>query len=352
MSKRLLIDRVRLCMVIAGILWGSAAAWAQPESEPKPGSSLSGLGGGDQPWAKGVSEEGREAANKLFNEGNELLMQQYFKEAAAKYRDALEHWEHPAIYYNYSLALMNLDRPIDLYHALTKATEYGVEPLVAEANYRRAEQTLNLLTQQLAHVDIACEEEGARVSLDGQLLFVGPGRHKGVTLAGEHTITATKQGYMTESRQAVLSAGKRTEIELKLFTADDLTYEKRRFARWIPWTVTGGGVAVSLVGILFHQKAKSTYASFDSAFDERCMTGCEDEQVPDLADRLGSARWQQRIGVTAYVIGGAALTTGVALIFLNQPRTYRREKPETAEGISLTPMLGHGTTGIRAGIRF
>jgi hypothetical protein len=71
-----------------------------------------GLVGGDRPWAKGVSRSRRRAAARLFFEANKQLGEQFFKQAAETYREALKHWEHPAIHYNLSLALVNPAQPV------------------------------------------------------------------------------------------------------------------------------------------------------------------------------------------------------------------------------------------------
>lgn len=336
-------------LLLASVLVG-ASAWAQSES-PETGGDR-GLVGGDRPWARGVSEDDREAARSLFKEANELLMQQYFKEAAVRYRAAMDHWDHPAIHYNLSLALMNLEQPVELYTALKKSLEHGVEPLIEQANYDRAEQLLKVVGQQIAHFEIICNEPKAQVAMDGRVLFIGPGHYRGVALAGEHLLVASKEGYLTENRRVVMSAGKETRIEFELYTMDALSYEERRFAAWMPWTVTGAGLAVVTLGAVFHQRAKSTYAEFDTKFDERCTTGCADSQVPDLSEDLSQADTQQRIGLAAYAVGGATMATGLVLVILNRPKLIRRARPDAGQNISIEPVFGSGTTGISATFRF
>jgi hypothetical protein len=308
----------------------------------------------DRPWAEGVTEEQKEEARQLFYDGNKLLMDQFFKQAAEKYRQALKYWNHPAVHYNLSLALMNMEQPLELYEALDKAIEHGIYPLITQENFERAEKTRNMLAKQIGHVEIVCEAEGAKVTMDGKYLFTGPGTYKTVALGGEHAIAATKEGFISDSRQVVLSGGKHTRVELKLLTLADLTTEKRRFPRWLPWTVTASGVAAVAVGGALHVRARSNFQSFDSDFDATCVNGCPDENVPELADRLSGATWQQRMGIGLYALGGAAITTGLVLVFMNQPTTIRRELSEVRgpERVSFTPMLSPDGTGISASVRF
>ena len=322
--------------------------------------ALNDLGGKDRPWAEGVSIEHQNKAREIFQEANKLLMEQFFKQAAAKYREALDYWDHPAVHYNMSLALMNLEQPVELYHALKKSLSHGVPPLLEEANYQRAENYLNLVSQQISHVVITCDEEKARVALDGKLLFIGPGAYEGVALAGEHTVTATKEGFLDNNKPVVLSPGQHKRIEMTLFTLDDLTVEKRRFPQWIPWVVTGGGALFLAAGGVLHYTAKNSFTGFDSDFDGRCTAGCLESSVPDLIDNLSTATWTQRGAFVAYGIGGAAFLTGVTLLILNQPKRVRKESldgnetsaPVAPEGITVVPVIGRDSAGVSATIRF
>jgi hypothetical protein len=205
-------------------------------------------------------------------------------------------------------------------------------------------------------VEIVCESPGAKVSMDNKLLFVAPGSFKGPALAGEHTVVATSDGFISDNKQVVLAAGSHTRISLKLLTLADLTYEKRRFPKWLPWTVTASGVVAVVVGGALHARAKSGFESFDTDFDATCVTGCPDADVADLTDRLSSATWQQRGSYGLYAAGAAAFTTGLVLVFMNQPKTIRREAPGAANpvtgGVTMTPVIGPGMAGVSVGVGF
>src|SRR3954454_2214857 len=98
--------------------------------EPKPSapavsgqaqSELPGSKAAERPWVLGVSAVEQKAALNLFREGNALLKESLFVQAAAKYREALRHWNHPGIHYNLALALLNLDQPVEVYKQLETA---------------------------------------------------------------------------------------------------------------------------------------------------------------------------------------------------------------------------------------
>lgn len=351
MSRRYINICITLALQCALLVTYTDTAHAQKDS---PGAAPSGVdslaGGADRPWAEGVTMEHQNKAREMFYEANALILEQFFKEAAERYREALDHWDHPAIHFNMSLALMNLDRPIELYHALRKSMEHGIPPLIDETNYKRAENYLNLVSRQIAHIVVVCEFEGARVTLDGKLLFIGPGQYEGVTLAGEHTVAASKPGYLDNSRQVVVSAGTHKQITMRLYTLDDLTYERRMFASWLPWTVAGSGILAAGLGALLHMNAKNSFTSFDTEFGNLCTLpdSCPDGSFPDLDNRLDNAVLGQRIGVSAYAVGGALLISGMAMILLNRPERIRRESPgEDLEASTIiAPVLSDGVAGL------
>lgn len=324
--------------------------WAQDDG------NVGELGAGDRPWAEGVSIESQDKARELFQEANKLLLEQFFKQSSTKYREALEHWDHPAIHYNISLALLNLDRPLELHYHLGKALEHGVPPLLTEGNYQRAENYLSIVSKQIAIVEIACAQKGAKVTLDGKLLFTGPGAWKGPTLSGEHTVVATKKGYLADNKQLVLKPGKHTRIEMRMYTVEDLQIEERRFPQWVPWTIAGGGLIASGLGAFLHTRAKANYEDFDTEFSAVCANdlACNDSDFPEIESKLNTADLQQNMGVSLYFIGGAALATGLVMVFLNQPKITRKERPDANEGITVTfaPIISPETSGITASIRF
>jgi hypothetical protein len=64
------------------------------------------------------------------------------------------------------------------------------------------------------------------------------------------------------------------------------------------------------------------------------------EGDPDARDR---ARTENIVAVSLFVVGGAALASGVAMLVLNQPRVVPAdERPRSA----VAPIVGRGTVGL------
>jgi hypothetical protein len=292
-----------------------------------------------RPWAKGVSPDDQKIALDLFQEGNALLKDSAFVEAAKKYRDALSHWDHPAIHYNLALALLNLDQPVEVYKHLEKAMAYGAEPLDTE-KFEHAKSYKALIEKQLNHFDLVCNVAGAQVTLDGKQLFVGPGKWSDIVRDGPHTVSAEKAGYVATQKNIDLVGGQSTHLELKLYTAEDLTLYKRRWKTWKPWAAFAGGVALAVGGVVFTVEAGSEFKAYDNAISQ--CGGCMPTSSISSHKSLGNT--MEALSVVSYTVGGAAILTGLVLVYVNRPHPYRVEA--TDHPVAVAPMLGPQIAGV------
>jgi hypothetical protein len=306
----------------------------------------------DRPWARAVSIEEQKIATELFREGNALLKESLFVGAAEKYREALRHWDHPGIHYNLALALLNLDQPVEVFNQLEVAMKYGHAPLDAD-KYEHAGRYKALIEKQLSRVVVSCGEPGAAVTIDGRPLFTAPGRWEGLVRVGQHTVVATKTGFVTTQKEPMLPAGQKTTVELKLYTADDLTHYKRRWHNAFPWTVFAAGIVVAGAGGLMHWQASEKFKSFDSGVGAcssiNPLGGC----IPDdgLVSEKSTGEGLQAGAFAMYAIGGAAVVAGAVLVYLNRAKPYRIN-PESSNKVAVTPLLGPGVGGAVATFHF
>src|SRR5450432_3343939 len=195
----------KLAFGIAGIvLMGLVMAQtASAQDKPKSGP---GVAEAERPWAKGVAPDQQRIALQMFQEGNALLKENLFKRASDRYAEALSHWDHPAIHYNLALALLNLDKPIEVYQHMEKAMAYGDGPLDME-KFQHAKSYRALIEKELARLEVTCDAADANVTLDGVTLFTSPGKWEGLVRSGKHAIVATKQGYLTSEKTKSLPPG-------------------------------------------------------------------------------------------------------------------------------------------------
>jgi len=189
-----------------------ACAWAVParaqapsSAEQPPGSDALSSPQATRPWADGVPEAEQALASELYVAGNQEFTESHYAQALAKYKEALRHWDHPAIRYNIAVCLINLDQLVEAREHLERSIMYGAAPFRGDA-YREALTHRKLLDNQLARVKIVCNEVGAQVALDGKQLFTAPGAIDQYLLPGDHQVVATKPGYLTASKTLVLVA--------------------------------------------------------------------------------------------------------------------------------------------------
>jgi hypothetical protein len=337
---------------------GSAGAGHEPDAAGD-GADIADVdtqAAGTVPWSEGVPMDRRRQAREMFLQANELALGRFFATAASRYRDAIALWPHPAFHYNLALAQMSLDDPVSAHASLEKALEHGVEPLGRD-KHSEARQYRDLLASQLARVAIRCDVPGAQVSLDGTPIFVGPGAYEAVMRPGGYHIEASKPGHIADARQIVLGAGRESRYELVLQREDT----ERRVATWVPWAVTGAGVAMVAAGGVFHWQASSDFDAYDARFADLCGQGCTRAELADDADRQEfdaiedgreRARSKRALAGLSYGAGAAAVVTGGLLIYLNRERTVLRRVGGDSADVSLAPVVSPRSVGLQAGFRF
>ena len=320
-------------------------------------------GAGERPWARGVSDADQALAVTSFREGNVQLNDGLFVQAAELYREALTHWDHPAIRYNLALALLNLDQPIEVYENLQKATQYGPAPLEKD-KFEHAKEYMLLIEKQIATIEVSCQKLGAKVSVDGKEVFtVQPGQpntFKQRVRIGKHTFVAEKPGYATGLDAPFIGPGETFRIELKLYTAEELTRYKHRWnAKWMPYAVIGGGVLAGGIALALEASASSSYNDFDAkvakcSADAGNNMGC-DLHAAGLTSLRDSGDTKRTLGYVGYGLAGAAVATGAVLLYLNRETSYqissddyRREqlaKDRQGQKVTITPIISSDMAG-------
>jgi hypothetical protein len=304
---------------IAGVLAaGAARAHGQPAEATAvtPGENV-------RPWAAGVSEAEQATALELYRAGNLEFAESRFAQALAKYRDAIRHWDHPAIRFNMAVCLINLDQPLEAKGSLERSLAYGDGPLGAEA-FSQGLTYRKLLDAQLAQVKIACPEPGTLVTLDGRFLFTGPGSVVESLLPGGHQVVATKPAFLTASKALVLVAGKLTTYDIGPLERPLATRTVRRWAPWKPWAVLGAAGALAGAGAISYVAAKHNFASYDRGISADCPHGCDPAMLMALSPSYRRARdrgdVEQVAAFSLFSAAGAVAVAAVIAVIANQPR--------------------------------
>jgi len=167
-----------------------------------------------RPWAAGVSAAEQAVALEIYRSGNQEFIQAHYAQALARYKQAIRHWDHPAIRFNMAICQIELDQPADARDNLERSLAYGASALGGDAlaqalRYRR------LLETRLVRLTLDCPEPDEEVMLDGELVFRGPGVVDRYVLPGEHQVVATKPGFLPASKKVVLSAGQPATYQIR-----------------------------------------------------------------------------------------------------------------------------------------
>lgn len=296
----------------------------------------------DPPWAAGVSVEKRAQADQIFREGNELFAQQAWTAALDKYEQAVALVDHPLIRFNMAVALIRLDRLLEASEQLERALRYGDSPFSPEL-YQQARDYRSLVDGRVGSIEASCDQPGTRITLDGKPWFESPGTKKERTLAGVHRLVAERAGYLTISREVVVTGGNVAQAKLRLVPLDSAVTFQYPYDRWIPYSITGGGAALALAGLGVWLSGRSAMDRYESDFRRDCPDGCAanlaDNQT--LAGERDKAELKGEIGATMMIAGGAVTIGGVIFTVLDRPRRVlpKIEVAPTPGGAALSTTL-------------
>ncbi|HUS67270.1 MAG TPA: hypothetical protein VMZ28_22185 [Kofleriaceae bacterium] len=199
-----------------------------------------------------------------------------------------------------------------------------------------------------AEVVLTCRSSGGQILVDGLSRLVCPATITLRLAPGTHRIRAHKPGYSSPTHELIVLAGERRAIEIGL-TAGPGHRLVQRWDTWVPWGVAGGGAALALTGGLLLARSSRNFDAYDEAVARRCAdTGCSADEIADLDDLESRAELQNRLGVTALLLGGAGIVAGTVMIYLNEPRIVA----EPPGRLVWSPLLAPDAVGLAAAARF
>jgi tetratricopeptide (TPR) repeat protein len=290
----------------------------------------------EEPWKVGVTEDQKKQAKVLLDGGNTLFVDKNYAEALAKYRAAIDVWDHPAIRFNVVRCLIQLERTDEAAQELKLALKYGAAPL-EEAVYAEALAYEKLLAKAVAEIVINCPKE-IKVTLDGQDVACGSSRQ---VKPGRRLVVGTREGYLTKTFEVIAVGGETQKVEVALVPLSKAAKIEHRWATWKPWVVFGAGLALVGIGGLVELQAQANMDAYKREVQRRCGdTPCLPGAIDDIAERQRDrAETQDVIAVSVMAIGAATAITGGVMLYLNRGRTVY-EQPTTRVGVA--PLVGGG----------
>ena len=292
---------------------------------------------------RGVSVEQRERARKLHRAGNKHLAEAEFEAALAIYRSAIAEWDHPGLRFNMTIALVRMNHPVEAYENLLAALRCGPDPLGPES-YAQALKYKTDLEKSVAELEVVCDEPDARVSLDGRLLFIGPGKLQLWVRTGEHLVVGQRPDRRTISESIVVEPRRLNHAVMARWPIETRRVLVSRWATWKPWLVTAAGAATVLAGVPLELSARSNLSAYEQAIAACGAKQCDyTESMKSLHER---SMLQNRLAVGAFATGGVLLVTGLTLVILNRPRA------RTVPRLTVAPLVSEERALVTGTLRF
>lgn len=258
-------------------------------------------------------------ARALFEEARNFHRRMMFAEARAKYEEALALWEHPELRLYLGRVLRSIGLPVLAYDNLRLSLRWGPGSLDAEKEQEARATLRALLEEELAAIEIRCDEPGATVLMDGKPWFVGPGARRQMVTPGEHVLTARKDGYFTVAKPIFMVAGKEASGQLVL--SADTVVARQRWPAWLPWATLGAGAAIAVMGgrLMWQADDLHGYAQ------ERSVRECGRSCPPSPNFQYDASVNESWLAAGTLLAGGATVITATAMLFTNRPQIYRTE---------------------------
>jgi len=306
-------------------------------------------GADSKPWETGTTAAQRAQAHKLFTRGNEHFFAREYAPAIELFKQALAEFDHPRIQLALARTLVRVGRPAEAHPHLTAALRHGKAALDAE-EYADALDLRAAITNQVGVIIIECKTTGSRLTLDGAALDGCTANHEVVVSPGRHQVVASREGYLTFTEEVIVDAGRKTHVEVRLKTLDTAAIKQRRWARWKPWAVAGGGAALVVAGIPFRLLATSNLDDFAAEVARLCgSTGCEpgtpEHVAVEALDTESRGTLQNGIAVSLFVVGGAVIATGLISAILNREHIVIPHSEVVVTPIVSSELVGFGVAG-------
>jgi len=247
---------VALGLALAGV--GAPPAAAQEAEDSGEAAEATGEGVDEA----GGEEARTERARALFAEGVELVEQQRWEEAAARFRQTLELKPAPAVRYNLASALYSAGQVTEAEVLVDGVLD---DPETDETIRAHAQDLQGVMRDEagMLRVELAGSASGSTVAVDGYEL---PENRVGIDVAaapGAHVVTATRDGREVARQEATVAVGQTTNVRLEVApapattaaaglagSADDEPSDPSMLEDWRLWAAIGATAAVIVVTVV------------------------------------------------------------------------------------------------------
>lgn len=287
------------------------------------------------------------------NKGNAEYVQRHWEAARDWYLKSWDVKHHYTIAANLADVEMKMGHYAEaagyLKYILANVPENQVE------KRKSAEELLSECRDHLTAVRVATDVTDATVLVDGRDVGQTPLREDLLLAPGKHVISVTKPGYGNQTKE--LSAeGSQVNVTLtfekpapsvvspsppSMASAESVTTASNGGSSYRIGSYVSFGIGVAGVGVgtYLFLRAHSTQSDSDSQYSG-CLPNCSTQQQQDIGNTDTRAQHQRTASAVSFIVGGAGVATGVALLLL-EPK-----KPTSSAASYVLPWVGAGQAGL------
>ena len=302
-------------------------------------------------------------ARDHFTRGSGFLEQERFAEALDEFLAAYRSHANYKVLYNIGHAYVRLGRSVEAIATFRRYLDEGGSDL-PEMYRVDVQADIEKEMTRVAEITLVVIPDGSTVFVDGREQGPSPRSAPLRVDAGEHTITASREGYITNHVSVKVEGQERVALDLVLTPVSlppsapaPATAETRaagpaglgpRPSRqdepsatpYRQWALAAGAVGVA--GVAVGAVAGAVVLDKKATIDAQCVdVNCSPEGL-HAADAAQVAGLVSSIG---FGVGAAGLVAGGILLLIS-PRTTSRDG-HTALAVSARPQLGGAQVGLR-----
>lgn len=301
-------------------------------------------------------------ARQLYQQGVTAFDAQEYDKAERLLRESYQTHPHPVTLRNLAAALERLERRADACNELARLIR--VHPTAEER--ANAERTLANLSERVGKLEITVSVTGADVKVDDKWVGVSP-LPVWYVEAGEHSVSANKQGFKEATAQASVGANASQAVSLTLVATDapgmpgaGLGTEDpganggtKPSKSLVPVYIAGGVAALGIIGaVVFEVSRASNKSDAEDARERIDPSGCgtgtttpsECGELHDANVATNRAENFRNVSIGVAVVG-AAVAVGY-LLWPSDSKSSARGRTRTQAGkVRAAPFVGSSSGG-------